>query len=93
MNGGQDSEKDDADASGCLSKFTPCSALEYHALTKPKEYVDNPPNADISRKQEQRVEFSIKSGNPEKQRSGCAIVGIFDRRKLSLAAELLDNAS
>ena len=39
------------------------------------------------------MEFSIKSGNPEKQRSGCAIVGIFDRRKLSLAAELLDNAS
>jgi len=39
------------------------------------------------------VEFSIKSGSPEKQRSACVVVGVFDSRKLSLAAELLDNAS
>lgn len=39
------------------------------------------------------MEFSIKSGSPEKQRSACVVVGVFDSRKLSLAAELLDNAS
>lgn len=39
------------------------------------------------------MEFSIKSGNPEKQRCGCVVVGVFERRRLSLAAELLDNAS
>lgn len=39
------------------------------------------------------MEFSIKSGSPEKQRCGCVIVGIFEHRRLSLAAELLDNAS
>lgn len=39
------------------------------------------------------MEFSIKSGNPEKQRCGCVIVGVFDRRRLSLPAELIDNAS
>lgn len=39
------------------------------------------------------MEFSIKSGSPEKQRCGCVVVGIFDRRRLSMAAELLDNAS
>jgi leucyl aminopeptidase len=40
--------------------------------------------------QEQRVEFSIKSGSPEKQRCGCVVVGVFEQRQLSLAAELLD---
>jgi leucyl aminopeptidase len=39
------------------------------------------------------VEFSIKSGSPEKQRSACVVVGIFEPRKLTLAAELLDNAA
>jgi leucyl aminopeptidase len=39
------------------------------------------------------VEFSIKSGSPEKQRSACVVVGVFESRKLSLAAELLDNAA
>jgi leucyl aminopeptidase len=38
------------------------------------------------------VEFSIKSGSPEKQRSACVVVGIFEARKLTLAAELLDKA-
>jgi len=39
------------------------------------------------------VEFSIKSGSPEKQRSGCVVVGIFESRKLSSAAEALDRQS
>lgn len=39
------------------------------------------------------MEFSIKSGSPEKQRTGCVVVGVFENRKLTLAAELLDNAS
>lgn len=39
------------------------------------------------------VEFSIKSGSPEKQRTACVVVGIFESRKLSLPAELLDNAA
>jgi leucyl aminopeptidase len=39
------------------------------------------------------VEFSIKSGSPEKQRSACVVVGVFESRKLTLPAELLDKAS
>jgi leucyl aminopeptidase len=39
------------------------------------------------------VEFSIKSGSPEKQRSACVVIGVFEPRKLSLPGELLDNAS
>jgi leucyl aminopeptidase len=36
------------------------------------------------------VEFSIKSGSPEKQRSGCVVVGVFESRKLSQAADAID---
>ena len=39
------------------------------------------------------MEFSIKSGSPEKQRGACVVVGIFDTRKPTLPAELLDKAS
>ena len=39
------------------------------------------------------MEFSIKSGSLEKQRSACVVVGVFEPRKLTLAAELLDNAA
>ena len=39
------------------------------------------------------MEFSIKSGSPEKQRSACVVVGIFEPRKLSMAAEVIDNAA
>jgi leucyl aminopeptidase len=42
---------------------------------------------------ERLVEFSIKSGSPEKQRSACVVVGVFEPRKLSLPGELLDSAS
>ncbi|MDP1527428.1 MAG: leucyl aminopeptidase [Rhodocyclaceae bacterium] len=39
------------------------------------------------------MEFSIKSGSPEKQRTACIVVGVHEPRKLSLAAELLDKAA
>ncbi len=39
------------------------------------------------------MEFNIKSGSPEKQRSACVVVGVFESRKLSLPAELIDNAA
>jgi leucyl aminopeptidase len=39
------------------------------------------------------MEFSIKSGSPEKQRSGCVVVGVFDGRKLSGPAQAIDGAS
>ncbi|AEV27865.1 leucyl aminopeptidase [Azospira sp. APE16] len=39
------------------------------------------------------MEFSIKSGSPEKQRSACVVVGVHEPRKLTLPAELLDNAA
>jgi len=39
------------------------------------------------------VEFSTKSGSPEKQRTGSVVVGIFEPRKMTLAAELLDKAA
>jgi len=39
------------------------------------------------------VEFSIKSGSPEKQRSACVVIGVFEARKLTLPAELIDHAA
>lgn len=39
------------------------------------------------------MEFSIKTGNPEKQRSDCVVAGVFESKKLSLPAELIDKAS
>ena len=39
------------------------------------------------------MEFSIKNGNPEKQRHDCVIVGVFEGRKLSDAAKSIDDAS
>jgi len=39
------------------------------------------------------VEFNVKSGSPEKQRSACVVVGVFEPRKLSTAAETIDRAS
>ncbi len=38
------------------------------------------------------MEFSIRSGSPEKQRSACVVVGVFEPRKLSVPAEVIDNA-
>ena len=39
------------------------------------------------------MEFSIKSGSPEKQRSACVVVGVFEPRKLSVPAEVIDSAA
>ncbi len=39
------------------------------------------------------MEFSIKPGNPEKLRSDCVVVGVFEGGKLSAAAQTLDKAS
>ena len=39
------------------------------------------------------MEFSIKSGSPEKQRSACVVVGVFESRKLSVPAEVVDSAA
>ncbi|MDD3608744.1 MAG: leucyl aminopeptidase [Halothiobacillaceae bacterium] len=39
------------------------------------------------------LEYSAKSGSPEKQRTACLVLGIFETRKLSPAAELVDQAS
>lgn len=39
------------------------------------------------------MEYVVKSGSPEKQRSACVVVGVFEPRRLSQAAAQLDKAS
>jgi leucyl aminopeptidase len=39
------------------------------------------------------VEFSIKQSSPEKQRSNCVVVGVYEGGKLSLAAQAIDKAA
>lgn len=39
------------------------------------------------------MEYSIKSGNPEKQRVGCVVVGVFEHRRLSGPAAAVDQIS
>jgi leucyl aminopeptidase len=39
------------------------------------------------------MEYFVKSGNPEKQRVACVIVGVFDRRNPTEAANTIDIAS
>jgi leucyl aminopeptidase len=39
------------------------------------------------------VEFSIKQSSPEKQRSGCVVIGVYESGKLAPAAQLLDKAA
>ncbi len=39
------------------------------------------------------MEFSIKNRSPEKQRSGCVVVGVFESRKLTPPAAALDKAA
>lgn len=39
------------------------------------------------------MEYFVKSGNPEKQRVACVIVGIYDRRNPSEAASTIDRVS
>jgi leucyl aminopeptidase len=42
---------------------------------------------------DKHVEFSIKQGSPEKLRSACVVVGVFDGGKLSDPAQVLDKAA
>ncbi|MCK4674383.1 MAG: leucyl aminopeptidase [Gammaproteobacteria bacterium] len=39
------------------------------------------------------MEYTVKSGNPEKQRIGCVVIPIYASRKLSLSAKIIDKAS
>lgn len=39
------------------------------------------------------MEFSIKQSSPEKQRSGCVVVGVYEGGKLSPAAQALDKVA
>jgi leucyl aminopeptidase len=39
------------------------------------------------------MEFIVKSGTPEKQRTGCIVVGIFESRKMSAVAHQIDEVS
>ncbi len=39
------------------------------------------------------MEFSIKAGRPEKQKTGCIVAGVFDVRRLTDTAKALDRAA
>lgn len=39
------------------------------------------------------IEFSIKSGNPEKQRTACLVIGVFENKRLSEAGKQIDEHS
>ncbi len=39
------------------------------------------------------MEFIAKSGNPQKQRTGCIVASVFDSRKLSVRARQIDQAT
>jgi leucyl aminopeptidase len=39
------------------------------------------------------MEFSIKSGSPEKQRVACVVVGVYEHRRLSAPAQVIDRAA
>ena len=39
------------------------------------------------------MEFAVKSGTPEKQRTGCLVVGVFEGRKLSPTARQIDQVT
>ena len=39
------------------------------------------------------MDFTVKIGNPEKQRTACVVLGVFEPRHLSPAAEHLDEAA
>lgn len=39
------------------------------------------------------MEFDVKSGNPEKQRTACLVAAVFDSRRLSPVAETIDEVS
>jgi leucyl aminopeptidase len=39
------------------------------------------------------MEFSVKSGHPEKQRTACLVAGVYENRRLTHVAEHLDSTS
>jgi len=39
------------------------------------------------------MEYTVKSGDPEKQRSACVVIGLFEGRKLSASGRRLDEAA
>lgn len=39
------------------------------------------------------MEYTVKSGNPEKQRIGCVVIPMYASRKLSASAKIIDKAS
>ena len=39
------------------------------------------------------MEFSIKQASPEKLKSGCVVVGVFEGGKLSASAQVIDKAA
>ncbi len=39
------------------------------------------------------MEYTVKSGNPEKQRIGCVVLPVYASRKLSASAKIIDKAS
>lgn len=39
------------------------------------------------------MDFTVKTGDPEKQRSACVVIGIFSPKRLSPAAQRIDKAS
>lgn len=39
------------------------------------------------------MEYTVKSGSPEKQRIGCVVAAVFASRKLSPSAKILDEIS
>ncbi|MCS6785826.1 MAG: leucyl aminopeptidase [Thiobacillaceae bacterium] len=39
------------------------------------------------------MEFNTKSGSPEKQRTACVVVGVYEPRRLTAAAKVIDTAS
>jgi len=38
------------------------------------------------------MEFTVKSGNPEKQRTACLVLGVYESRRLTVSAEQFDAA-
>src|SRR5690348_10397688 len=44
-------------------------------------------------RRENPMEYFVKSSNPEKQRVACVVVGVFERRTATAAAETIDRES
>ena len=60
-------------------------------LTLCGQFADN--RASEQKYRERHVEFSIKQSSPEKQRSACVVLGVFEGGQLTPAAHLFDQAA